>query len=88
MRDVGEGVVARCDDGVVEMLGCFMVCEEVLYLDGEFILFLCETNVIGDGIKLNVFPNPERLETLNKILPQILSRQIRRHPLPIEVLIK
>ncbi len=80
--------MAGCDYNVIEMLWGFMFCMKVLYLNDEFVLGLYEINVISNRIKLNIFLNSERLETLNKVLSQVLSRQIRWHALTMEVFIK
>ncbi len=80
--------MTRSDNNIIKFLDFAGFCIEVLQLCNEFLSFIVVVNVVRDRLKLDVLCDRNLGKTSQKVIPDVVSRQVRRHWVFIEMLLK
>lgn len=73
MGHIGQRVMPRCYNHIIEHLSCFMFCQERLYLHNELIVFLDKGDVVGDGVEFDIFFYLPKLESVDEVVAQMVA---------------
>lgn len=80
--------MTRSDNNIIKCLDFAGFCLEVLQLCNEFLSFIVIVNVVRNRFKLDVLGDRGLGKTSQKVIPDVVSRQVRRHWVFVEMLLK
>lgn len=80
--------MTRCYNHIVKLLSRFMFYAKWLNLYDKFAFILDKMNVVNYRIEPDVLTDPEWLKPVYKVIAQILTGQIWRHWLSLEMLVE